>query len=61
MDVEERYLQKIEGGKLHFGVVMLVVIAEALETTPARLLKPATPAATRTGRPAAKTKGRGPK
>lgn len=51
MNVEERYIQKIEAAKLNFGVLTLVSLCDALGTTPARLLRPAVLPGLKTGRP----------
>lgn len=51
IDVAERYVQKIEAGKVNLGVTTLVALADALDVTPGRLLRTATRPPTKVGRP----------
>jgi transcriptional regulator with XRE-family HTH domain len=57
-DLELRYLQKIEAAAQGMSLEALVRLADALDTTPDRLLRPssAMPRNARRGRPKAKSK-----
>jgi transcriptional regulator with XRE-family HTH domain len=49
--VEVRIVQRVEGGKVDFGVTLLVHLARALKVPMVSLFKPAKLAAARRGRP----------
>jgi len=53
-DLDVRAVQRVEQGKINFGVVVLVLLAAALGVSPARLLRPATLERRLRGRPLTK-------
>jgi transcriptional regulator with XRE-family HTH domain len=56
-ELDVRFLQRVEQGRINFGVVALIELAEALSVTPAALLRPAELAQAKRGRPRAAKQG----